>query len=92
MEIPGSLQHRIDLFSETGRVFREPNELFAENSWIQVMLGQGIIPEQYHPVVDVMGDDELNRFLQDIKSKGDNTVAQLPKHEVYVDQYCKSAQ
>ena len=91
MEIPGSLQHRIDLFSETGRVFREPNELFAENSWIQVMLGQGITPEQYHPVVDVMGDDELKRFLQDIKSKVDNTLAQMPKHEVYVDQYCKSA-
>ena len=39
-----SLQHRIDLFRETGRVFRVPNELFAENSWIQVMLGQGITP------------------------------------------------
>src|SRR5258707_5283022 len=25
-------------------------ELFAENSWIQVMLGQGIVPEQHHPV------------------------------------------
>ncbi|MGH8224384.1 MAG: tryptophan halogenase family protein, partial [Woeseiaceae bacterium] len=39
MEIPGSLAHRIELFRETGRVFRAPNELFAENSWIQVMLG-----------------------------------------------------
>ena len=45
MEIPASLQHRIDLFRETGRVFRVPNELFAENSWIQVMLGQGIVPQ-----------------------------------------------
>ena len=33
------------LFRETGRVFRIPNELFAENSWIQVMLGRGIIPQ-----------------------------------------------
>jgi tryptophan halogenase len=43
--IPESLQHRIDLFRETGRVFRIPNELFAENSWMQVMLGQGIMPD-----------------------------------------------
>lgn len=91
MEIPESLRHRIDLFRETGRVFKAPTELFAENSWIQVMLGQGVVPKQYHPVVDVMGDDELKRFLQDIKSQVDNTVAQLPRHEVYVDQYCKSA-
>ncbi len=41
MDIPASLAHRINLFRETGRVFRGPNELFGENSWIQVMLGQG---------------------------------------------------
>ena len=88
MEIPDSLRHRIDLFRETGRVFRVPTELFAENSWIQVMLGQGIVPEQYHPVVDVMSDDELDRFLREIKSRVDNTVAQLPPHDTYVRQYC----
>ena len=91
MEIPKSLAHRIDLFRETGRVFRVSNELFAENSWIQVMLGQGIAPEQYHPVVNVMSDEELKRFLDGIKSGVDNTVAQLPKHQAYVEQYCKAA-
>ena len=88
MEIPDSLSHRIDLFRETGRVFRVPTELFAENSWIQVMLGQGIVPEQYHPVVDVMSDDELDRFLREIKARVDNAVAQLPRHDVYIEQYC----
>lgn len=92
MDIPESLRHRIDLFRETGRVFRVPTELFAENSWIQVMLGQGIVPEQYHPVVDVMGRDELQRFLGDIKANVDNTVSQLPSHQVYIDQYCKAAE
>ncbi len=91
MEIPDSLRHRIDLFRETGRVFRVPTELFAENSWIQVMLGQGIVPEQYHPVVDVMSDGELDRFLREIRSRVDNAVAQLPRHDVYVEQYCDMA-
>ncbi len=91
MEIPDSLRHRIDLFRETGRVFRVPTELFAENSWIQVMLGQGLVPEQYHPVVDVMSDDELRKFLSDIKASVDNSVAQLAEHQVYVDQYCRAA-
>jgi tryptophan halogenase len=91
MDIPQSLARRIQLFRETGRVFRVSNELFAENSWIQVMLGQGITPEQYHPIVDVMGDEELKRFLGAIKSSVDGTVAQLPSHQAYVDQYCKAA-
>lgn len=88
MDIPASLQHRIDLFQETGRVFRVPNELFAENSWIQVMLGQGIMPRQHHQVADLMGDAELSRFLGGIKSMVDKTVAQLPPHKTYVEKYC----
>jgi tryptophan 7-halogenase len=90
MEIPASLHHRIELFRETGRVFRFQNELFAENSWIQVMLGQGILPKQYHQVADLMPDSELSRFLDGIKSNVDNTVQQLPKHQAYVEQYCKA--
>jgi len=90
MPIPDSLAHRIDLFRESGRVFKISNELFGENSWVQVMLGQGLIPEQYHPVVDVMSDEELTHFMQSIKSQVDKTVAKLPGHEAYVAQYCKS--
>jgi tryptophan halogenase len=88
MDIPASLRHRIDLFRQTGRVFRVANELFAENSWIQVMLGQGITPARYHPVADLMGDAELAGFLGGIKAKVDKTVAQLPSHQEYVQRYC----
>ncbi|HEX7983345.1 MAG TPA: tryptophan halogenase family protein [Duganella sp.] len=88
MSIPASLQHRIDLFRETGRVFRVPNELFAENSWIQVMLGQGIMPTSHHQAADLMGDEELKRFLGNIKANVDRTVVQLPTHEAYVQRYC----
>ena len=90
MEIPASLAHRIELFRETGRVFKVPNELFGENSWTQVMLGQGIEPGQYHPAVDVMSDDELRRFLEGIRSSVEKTVAQLPSHQAYVERYCKA--
>jgi tryptophan halogenase len=88
MDVPPSLQHRIDLFRETGRVFRIPNELFAENSWIQVMLGQGIMPEQHHQSADLMGDAELSAFLGSIRDAVNRTVSQLPQHEAYVRQYC----
>jgi tryptophan halogenase len=88
MAVPASLQHRIDLFRETGRVFRIPNELFAENSWIQVMLGQGILPHQHHQTADLMDDRELAQFLDNISGTIERTVAQLPRHEAYVRQYC----
>jgi tryptophan halogenase len=91
MDVPASLKHRIDLFRETGRVFRIPNELFAENSWIQVMLGQGIMPRQHHQTADLMGDAELAHFLDGIRSAVDRTVAQLPSHQDYMERYCGTA-
>jgi tryptophan halogenase len=87
MDIPASLRHRIELFRETGRVFRVPGELFAENSWIQVMLGQGIMPKQHHQVADLMGDAELTQFLEEIRGQVNRTVAQLPPHQDYVARY-----
>jgi tryptophan halogenase len=88
MAVPAPLQHRIDMFQQTGRSFRVMNELFAENSWIQVMLGQGIMPEQHHPSADLMDDGELSGFLEGIRKQVERTVAQLPQHQAYVERYC----
>lgn len=88
MEIPDSLAHKIKLFRETGRVFRREEELFAENSWVQVMMGQGIMPESYHPVATKMSDEELTRFLSTQRENVARTVAGLPEHHAYVARYC----
>jgi tryptophan halogenase len=80
IQIPDSLRHRIELFREMGRVFRVPNELFAENAWIQFMLSQGIEP----------GDAELIGFLEGIRTSIERTVSQLPDHQAHVEQYCKA--
>lgn len=91
MDIPESLTHRIELFRQTGRVFKIPTELFGENSWIQVMLGQGLLPEQYHPIVNMMDDDELEQFLTGIHGSVRELVKQLPAHQRFIDHYCKAA-
>ncbi|MFT5758842.1 MAG: tryptophan halogenase [Alteromonadaceae bacterium] len=90
MAIPENLAHKIRLFKETGKSFRENNELFID-SWMQVMIGQGLIPENYHPIVDNMSDDELKRFLDHIKDNINNTVRQLPKHHVFIKQFCQTS-
>lgn len=91
MELPPSLRQRIELFRETGCVFHVPTELFAENSWIQVMMGQGIEPRQHHPIADVMKDDELQHFLATIRANVANTVSQLPQHMDYLRGYGPAA-
>ncbi|MEO5972732.1 MAG: tryptophan 7-halogenase, partial [Sphingomicrobium sp.] len=88
MAIPDSLTQKIELFRETGRVFRKNEELFTENSWVQVMMGQGIMPNAYHPIVEKLRDDELTRFLSTIREDVTRTVAALPEHAAYVARYC----
>ena len=90
MDIPDTLKHRIELFRQAGRVFKIPTELFGENSWIQVMLGQGLVPEQYHPIVNMMSDEELGRFLAGIHDAVDKITSQLPDHQRFIDHYCKA--
>jgi tryptophan halogenase len=88
MPIPDTLEQKIELFRETGRVFRRNEELFAENSWVQVMMGQGIEPESYHPIAAKLRDDELDRLLRMIRGQVADTVASLPDHQSYVARYC----
>lgn len=89
MDIPTPLAHRISLFEETGRLFRKNNELF-DDSWQQVMIGQGLTPKSYHPIVDNMSDDELKRFLDHIKSNKMGIVSQLPLHQAFIEKFCKA--
>ena len=88
MPVPDSLTQKIELFRETGRVFRRNEELFQENSWVQVMLGQRIVPRAYHPIAAKLSDEELSRFLAMIRERIASTVASLPEHQAYVAHYC----
>ena len=54
------------------------------------MLGQGIEPEGYHPIVDMMSEAELKGFLKNILSSVQDSVARMPAHEDYILQYCKA--
>ncbi len=90
MEIPESLKQRLDLFKETGRVFTTEGELFRVDSWVQVMLGQGIYPEQYHQIAAIMKQHELERFLGDIRQTIDKAIAGLPSHQSFLNDYCRS--
>jgi tryptophan halogenase len=90
MEIPETLKHRMSLFKESGQVFKKAEELFGETSWIQVMMGQGLMPEQYHPIVDLMSDEELTSFLNNIKSAVKRKVDNWPDNNDFINHYCKS--
>ncbi|PXA98499.1 tryptophan halogenase [Nostoc sp. 3335mG] len=68
MELPDTLAHKIALFREKGRVFRYDDELFSIPSWVAVMLGQGIMPTGYDPVVDALDADRVAAELRQMRA------------------------
>ena len=91
MSVPQSLQDNIDLFADSGRFFRNAEELFAEISWVQVMIGQGIVPRSWHPLVDQVPEADLYRFVADVGRLMADCVEVMPTHQAFIDRHCAIA-
>lgn len=90
MPIPESLQQYIDLFRNSGCFFRNGTEMFGQTSWVQVMLGQRIMPTAYHPAVDWMRDQDLYQFVEHVEKVITGSVALMPPHQAFIDRHCRA--
>ena len=88
MPIPDSLQHKFDLFRSNGRVFRENQELFSEISWVEVFIGQRVMPEAYHPLVDTLPEAKIADFLKSVRHTIARCVDAMPTHTEFIAQHC----
>jgi tryptophan halogenase len=84
MPIPDTLQRKLDLFAANGRVIRHSDELFAEVSWVQVMLGQGLMPRGHHPFADQLSEPELRDYLDHVRQVIARCVQAMPEHADYL--------
>jgi tryptophan halogenase len=91
MAIPESLTKRIELFKESAYAYQGADELFRVDSWSQVMLGQRIMPRSYHPAARLLDQQDLTKFLADYRASITQTVARMPGHQDFVNQYCRSS-
>jgi tryptophan halogenase len=90
MSIPDTLQHKMDLFRSNGRFFREGEELFTEISWVQVMIGQRIMPAAYHPFADLRPEPEVAAYLQNVAQVISKCVDAMPMQADFIAQNCKA--
>jgi len=88
MEIPETLEKKIALYRSNGRVSKDGNELFETLNWLQVMHGQGIRAQGYHPLVDLRSKEEIAEFLANIKNVIRKCVDVMPTHADYIAQTC----
>jgi tryptophan halogenase len=90
MSIPAELDEKIRLFHESGRFYRNADEMFALTSWVQVMIGQHVVPAGYHPLVDAVPEAELTRLGESVRNVIASCVAAMPEHEQFIARCCRA--
>ncbi|ATC94427.1 tryptophan halogenase family protein [Pseudoalteromonas tunicata] len=86
MEIPHTLAQKIALFAQSGKVFREQDELFTEIAWQQVMLGQNLVPADIHPIATMLSPLQLSELMENLKTLVDHNVAGIVSHSDFLAQ------
>lgn len=90
MDIPDSLSERLELFRASARFFvRGKTELFHEESWVQVLIGQGL-PMRYDPIVDMLPQQQVEDFLRDVEDVIEDCANAMPSHVAFIDRHCRS--
>jgi tryptophan halogenase len=89
--IPDTLRRKIELFADKGRIFRYSDELFELPSWLAVMLGQGIVPNGYDPLVDSLPEAQVLSAIAGLRNAYTQSMRSLPPYQVFLDHALSAA-
>ncbi len=90
MKVPDSLTEKLALFEATGLLYKDAEDLFRESSWVQVMLGQGLVPKAYYARANRLSSEQLKAFMGDVQTIIGKATDPLPQHDAFIEAYCKS--
>jgi tryptophan halogenase len=91
MPVPESLQERMRIYAETGRIFREADDLFTKTSWLAVMEGQGLRARSYDPLASAMPVEEARARLERIAAVTRAAVQHMTPHGDFIARYCAAS-
>ncbi|MBW8743923.1 MAG: tryptophan 7-halogenase [Sphingomonas sp.] len=77
---PASLAHTMRLFAERGRLPFYEDETFARDSWLAVLLGQGLIPRRIDPLIDAVPPAQSEQGMAAMREGIARLVPSLPTH------------
>jgi len=84
VEPPESLTHTLSLFRERGRLPIYEEETFARDSWLAVLLGQGVIPQRTDPLIETVSPNQADQAMAKMRETIAAIVPTLPTHAAYL--------
>lgn len=88
MDIPETLKMRLDHFGNNGKLHKLNEGLFGEGSWVQVLIGQGLIPRRYDVNVDMQPEHKIENYLNGVREHVRALVRKMPDAGRYLQSHC----
>jgi tryptophan halogenase len=88
MDVPDSLEAKLELWRSKGRLFREGRELFGTPSWVAVLLGQGIVPLEQEPAADAIDQAMFADALDKMRESYQSMAEHMPSHAEFIAKAC----
>ena len=84
MSVPESLARKLALFADSGRITIAEEDHCGVDGWLFVLLGQGLMPRSYDPLVESMPIATARRALGGIAAEMRARAATLPPHRDFI--------
>jgi tryptophan halogenase len=85
MDVPDSLNDKMELWRRSARVAKYSQGLFFEPSWVSVYLGQGIFPDGWDQRADIAPGGDLEAAVDRLRAQVSNRVAAMPDHRAFLE-------
>lgn len=84
MELPESLQQKIDSWLHRGYIHRYEHGAFLPPSWVAVMMGQNLIPRAYDRRVDNIPYNKLSHIANQLRNDISGSVDKAKTHTAFL--------
>jgi tryptophan halogenase len=84
MDVPDTLQGKMELWRRSARVAKYSQGLFFEPSWVAVYLGQGVVPEGWDQRAGAWDSDKLDAAIERVRRQVADRVAAMRDHAAFI--------
>ncbi|MES1158669.1 MAG: tryptophan halogenase family protein [Terricaulis silvestris] len=88
MDIPDTLQYKLEHFRRYGRIVAENWELFQNTSWLAVMVGQNVMPQRYDPLLDLRTGVDADTLMAGMRTSMREVAEAMPTHREFIQRFC----